>query len=80
MKAIQYVLTILYVAYLVNAGLLLVLVPWHPVWPILLLNIPQPAAAVLDQPWLRGMLSGFGILHLLMAVAELLPPSVRRLL
>jgi len=79
-KAVQYLLTIVYIAYLVNAGLLLVLTPWHPVWPLMLLHMPPQAAALLDQPWLRGLLSAFGILHLLLALAELLPPKARRAL
>ena len=34
------------------------------------------ASVVLDSPWFRGLLSAFGLLHLLMVVWELLNPTL----
>lgn len=62
--------------YLVNVGLLLVMLPWSQVWGVLLTMFPVSIASVLDQPWFRGLLSAFGVLHLLLVVWELVHPTL----
>lgn len=61
----------LYAGYLVHVGLLMLLLPWSSVWTDLLLRMPYAAATVLDLPAVRGALSAFGALHLVMVAAEL---------
>jgi hypothetical protein len=57
---------------------LLLIVPWSEAWSVLILQLPAPVAFRLDAPVVRGLISGFGLLHLLMVVAELLfPPKPR---
>jgi hypothetical protein len=72
----RFLLIVLYMGYLVNAGLLFVMLPWSRVWGLLLSRFPQPLALVLDSPWLRGMLTAFGSLHLLLVAWELIHPTL----
>jgi len=67
---------VIYIGYLVNVGLFLLLIPWSQAWGMLLTRFPPGASVVLDSPWFRGMLSAFGLLHLLMVVWELLNPTL----
>ena len=70
MKATQLVLLVLYIGYLVQVGLLLIVLPWSQTWTILLLRLPAPLMALLDNPALRGGLTAFGALHLGMIALE----------
>ena len=67
---------VIYIGYLINVGLFLMLIPWSRAWGMLLTSFPPTASAVLDSPWFRGLLSAFGLLHLLMVVWELLNPTL----
>ncbi len=73
-KLLRFVLVVAYVGYLVHVGLTMLLLPWNSAWPLLLARMPPAAAAVLDDPAVRGAISGFGLLHLLLLAAELLTP------
>ena len=64
-----------YTGYLVYAGLTLVLFPWHEAWTVTVVRLPPRIAAILDEPWVRGMVSGFGALHLMVLAAELALPA-----
>ena len=75
-RAIRFLAITLYVGYLVNAGLLLILLPWSSAWGMLLTLVPPETAVFFDQPWLRGVLSAFGFLHLLLVAWELINPSL----
>jgi hypothetical protein len=75
-KLSRFLLIVLYMGYLVNAGLMLILLPWSRAWGVLLTQFPPAAAALLDTPSFRGMLSAFGALHLLLVVWELVNPSL----
>lgn len=71
-------LVVAYTGYLVYAGLTLMLLPWHDAWGVILSRLPPEAAIRLDLPWLRGLISGFGALHLIVLAAEMsLPDGVR---
>jgi hypothetical protein len=72
----RFFLIVLYMGYLVNAGLLLILLPWSRAWGLLLTRFPPGAAALLDLPWIRGLLSAFGVLHLLLVAWELVNPTL----
>jgi hypothetical protein len=75
-KLSRFLLIVFYMAYLVNAGLLFIILPWSRVWGLLLSRFPQPLALVLDSPWFRGMLAAFGFLHLLLVAWELICPTL----
>ena len=76
MKLGRFFAIVIYIGYLVNVGLFLLLIPWSRAWGMLLTRFPPAAHVVLDSPWFRGMLSAFGLLHLLMVVWELLDPTL----
>ena len=76
MKASRFIAIVVYMAYLVNVGLLLVLLPWSRAWGRLLSMLPHGLVATLDAPWLRGALSAFGVLHLLLVAWELVHPTL----
>jgi hypothetical protein len=63
-------LTVIYIGYLVQVGLLMVVLPWSDPWRLLIAQLPLRVAWVLDAPAARGALTGFGVLHLLLVVAE----------
>ena len=75
MRLSRFLLIALYLGYLVNAGLMLIILPWSVTWGLLLSRFPLPMAGLLDSPWLRGLLAAFGVLHLMLVVWELLNPS-----
>ena len=70
-KLLRFLIIVVYVGYLVNVGLLFVLLPWSRAWGMLMTIFPPIVAQVLDAPWARGALSAFGILHLLLVVWEI---------
>lgn len=72
----RFLAIVVYIGYLVNVGLLFVVVPWSEVWGLVLTMCPTKMAAVLGLPWVRGALSAFGVLHLLLVVWELVQPTL----
>jgi hypothetical protein len=63
---------ILFVVYCVEAGLLLVVAPWTPTWSRLSDLLPLGLARqLLLAPALRGLVSGFGLVHLVWAFHDL---------
>ena len=76
MRLSRFLLIVLYMGYLVNAGLLFIMLPWSRVWGLLLTQFPHSLALMLDFPWFRGMLSAFGFLHLLLVAWELINPAL----
>jgi hypothetical protein len=71
------VLTAVYIGYLVQVGLLMIIVPWSTAWRVLMTRIPPPAAWLLDDPAARGALTALGVLHLLLVVAEVVHAGAR---
>ncbi len=63
---------ILFVFYCAEAGLLLTLLPWSPAWEQIMRQIPFAAlqTAVLS-PVLRGATTGFGLVHLLWGIHDI---------
>ncbi len=76
MKLSRFLLIVLYLGYLVNAGLMLIILPWSVTWGLLLSRFPLPMAGLLDSPWLRGLLAAFGVLHLMLVAWELFNPTL----
>jgi len=66
----------LYVAYLVQVGLAMLLLPWSPLWGSLVAQLPPEAAGLLDLPAVRGAISGFGAVHLFLLATELVMAPV----
>ena len=76
MKLSRFLLIILYMGYLVNAGLMLIILPWSKAWGLLLSRFPLATAGLLDSPWMRGILAAFGVLHLMLVAWELINPTL----
>ena len=56
-----------------EAGLFFTVVPWTRIWTMnSLLNDVPMIAAWADNPFVRGFVSGIGMLHLIFGVRELL--------
>lgn len=67
----RFLLVLLYTCYLVQVGLLMTLLPWSEAWSLLVLRLPPFAAAWLDHPSVKGIVTAFGLLHLLLLAVEL---------
>jgi hypothetical protein len=75
-KVGRFFIIVIYMGYLVNIGLVLLLIPWSAVWGLIVTQFPPGASLLLDAPWFRGLLSAFGVLHLLMVFWELVNPTL----
>jgi hypothetical protein len=63
---------LLLVAYFIEVGLLLVLVPWSPFWERNYFLAAYPALrTILGNHYVRGAVSGLGVVNLLMGFNEL---------
>ncbi len=63
---------LLLVAYFIEVGLLLVLVPWSPFWERNYFLIAFPALhEIVRNNYIRGGVSGLGVVNLLMGFTEL---------
>jgi hypothetical protein len=63
---------LLLVAYFIEVGLLLVLVPWSPFWERNYFVTAFPAIhAIIRNHYVRGAVSGLGVVNLLMGFNEL---------
>ncbi len=60
-----------FVIYCTTVGTVLVMMPWSPAWDQLLLHLPFDDIRLLQSPWLRGLLTGFGLVHLIWSVHDL---------
>jgi len=80
-RLIRLLIVLVYAAYLVHVGLLMTILPWSEGWSFVLLQLPAGVASFLGKPAVRGVITAFGVLHLVLIVAEAtLPPSVKRTL
>jgi len=80
-RTLRFLGLLLYVGYLVHVGMLMLVIPWSEAWPSLMLHLPARVVPFLDAPFTRGAISAFGLLHLLLVLAEMvLPQSMKRLL
>jgi len=69
---------VLYVGYLVQVGLLMVWLPWSRIWSYLVVKMPLSASWILDAPLVKGGITAFGVLHLLMVLAELIDAGAQQ--
>lgn len=64
----------LYIAFFVEGGLLLVILPWSEFWERNYFGLASPwVHAVMVNDFVRGAISGLGILNLAAGLAEILP-------
>jgi hypothetical protein len=70
-KAFRLLATVIYVSYLVQVGLLMIWLPWSRLWGMLVTQMPFTVAPILDAPAIRGGITAFGVLHLVMVGVEL---------
>jgi hypothetical protein len=72
-------LTLLFVLYCAEAGVLLIFAPWSPVWDRTMIQIPLPALRNLVlHPAMRGAVTGFGLVHLVLGAHDLHALLTRR--
>ena len=65
-------LRIFFIIYCIEAGILLIFVPWSTVWDRTLLQLPLFALRnFLSHPMVRGAVSGFGLVHLVWGAHDL---------
>jgi hypothetical protein len=65
-------LALFYALYCVEAGLFFTVVPWTRIWTMnSLLHSSASVALMADNPYVRGFVSGVGVLHLILGVREL---------
>lgn len=72
-------LTLLFVLYCAEAGVLLIFAPWSPVWDRTMIQIPLPLLRnLMLHPVMRGAVSGFGLVHLVLGAHDLHALLTRR--
>ena len=65
-------LRLLLIVYLFEAGLFFLIVPWTTFWSITpLLNHGGLLELIASNPFVRGLISGFGLLHFVFAAREI---------
>jgi len=66
--------------YCIEAGLFFIIVPWTRLWTFNpLLQSPDTGLALLAaDPFVRGFVSGFGVVHIIIGVNDLLRLSSAR--
>jgi hypothetical protein len=63
---------ILFILYCIEAGTLLVLAPWSPVWDRTLIQIPIDLVRTIGfHPLFRAAVTGFGLIHLVWGAHDL---------
>ncbi|HEX6097775.1 MAG TPA: hypothetical protein VF432_15720 [Thermoanaerobaculia bacterium] len=66
-------LALFFALYCLEAGLFFTVVPWTRIWTMNSLLHDSVAIAVFaDNPFVRGFVSGIGVLHLIYGVRELM--------
>jgi hypothetical protein len=65
-------LALFFALYCLEAGLFFTVVPWTRIWTMnSLLHDSAAIALVADNPFVRGFVSGIGVLHLIFGVREI---------
>jgi len=72
-------LSLFFALYCLEAGLFFIVVPWTRLWTLNPLLASHPAlAAFAVNPFLRGFISGFGVVHILIGVRDMIAISQAR--
>jgi hypothetical protein len=65
-------LSLLFIFYCAEAGVLLLFVAWYPVWDRTVMQLPFPMLpGLMIHPLFRGAVSGFGLVHLVWGAHDL---------
>jgi hypothetical protein len=65
--------------YCLEAGVFFIIVPWTRVWTLNpLLHHSLAVGMVANNPFVRGMVTGFGLVHLLIGVKDIMRISAER--
>jgi len=71
--------TVLFVLVRLYVGVLVVLLPWRSMWTTNAWIMHWPSvASFLAQGWVRGLVSGIGLLNVWIALGALFHPARRR--
>ncbi len=66
-------LALFFALYCLEAGLFFLVVPWTRVWMLSPLWHGSPALATLAfNPFVRGFVSGFGVVHLIIGIKDII--------
>jgi hypothetical protein len=65
--------------YCLEAGVFFIIVPWTRVWTLNpLLHHSLAVGMVANNPFVRGLVTGFGLVHLLIGVKDIMRISAER--
>ncbi|MEM9552963.1 MAG: hypothetical protein AAGC60_01805 [Acidobacteriota bacterium] len=68
--ALESIVRFVFVLYCTSVGVALLMLPWTPGWDFMILHLP-PSLRILHSPFVRGALSGFGLVHLVWGLHDL---------
>jgi hypothetical protein len=72
-------LPLFFALYCLEAGLFFTVVPWTRVWALNpLLHHSLTIGMVADNPFLRGLISGFGVVHVMIGIKDIILISQAR--
>ena len=72
-------IALFFALYCIEAGLFFLVVPWTHLWTMNPLLQSEPSLAMLAaNPFIRGFVSGFGVIHIIIGVKDLLRISQTR--
>jgi hypothetical protein len=72
-------LAFFFALYCLEAGLFFLVVPWTVIWTLNpLLHSNMAIATLADNPFMRGFISGIGLLHLIIGIRDLVRLSRER--
>jgi hypothetical protein len=72
-------IALFFALYCIEAGLFFLVVPWTHLWTMNpLLQNDFALAALAANPFLRGFVSGFGVIHIIIGIKDLLRISHAR--
>jgi hypothetical protein len=72
-------LPLFFALYCLEAGLFFLIVPWTMIWTLNpLLHSNMSIGMLADNPYVRGFVSGVGLLHLIVGVRDLVRISRQR--
>ena len=71
--------TLFFALYCLEAGLFFLIVPWTRLWTINPLLHSSAALSMLSgNPFVRGFVSGFGVIHLIIGIKDIIQVSNER--
>jgi hypothetical protein len=72
-------LPLFFALYCLEAGLFFVIVPWTRLWTVNpLLHSGVTVSMLSGNPFVRGFISGFGVIHIILGIKDILQMSHAR--